>query len=177
MANVVNTLSTQLTHRDATPKVLESPSTQDGLVRSSIAQVTIGSTDSSTSVYRMVSIPSNARIVGLSITTDTTAGGSCAGTLGLYDTTANGSAGIASHDQFGTAIDLHTAALSKSNVMFHSGAATNGLTAANAGKAIWDFLALSPAVDPSKFYDICFTTTADNSSNAVVFNLHVEYVV
>jgi hypothetical protein len=172
---VVNTLSTVLTNRDATPVTLSNPTVNDGLVRSSVGQVSIGLADSSTSTYRFISIPSNARIIGLNISTDAAAGGSCAGTLGLYDTTANGSAGVASHDQFGTAIDLHTAALTKSNQMFHSGAATNGLTIANASKAVWSFLALSS--DPNKFYDIVLTLTADNSTNAVACVLQVDYVV
>jgi hypothetical protein len=169
----VNLKSTQITNRDATPAVLSSPATKDGMVRSSVAKVTMGSADSGTSTYKFMSIPSNARITGMSLTTDTTAGGSCAIKLGVYDTTANGGAIVGSGDQFGTSIDLHTAALTRSNQMFHSGAAS--LTVANAEKMLWDALALSS--DPNKEYDITATLTADNSSNAVVMILQVDYVI
>ncbi len=173
---VVTVKSTAITNRDATPVTLNNPILQDGMVRTSCGLATIASTDQSTSKYIFCSVPSNARIVGLNLSTDATpGGGSVAGTLGLYDTTLNGSAAIANFDQFGTAIDMHTAALTKSNIMFHSGAATNGLTVANAQKAIWDFLALSS--DPVKYYDVVMTLSADNSTGAVKMFLQVDYTL
>lgn len=175
MAVVLGTKSTYITNRDSTPVKLSNPVLADGAVRSSIGLVTMASTDSSTSTYVLASIPSNARIIGLNLTTDTAAGGSCAGKLGLYDTTANGGAIVASGDQFGTSIDLHSAALTKSNQMFHSGAATNGLTVANGEKAVWDFLALT--ADSNKMYDIVLTLSADNSTSAVKILLQVDYVL
>lgn len=70
--------STLLTNRDATPKVLTDSFLGGGIVEEVQGSVKVGATDTANSYYRLISVPSNARISQLSWQSD--AIGTSAGT-------------------------------------------------------------------------------------------------
>lgn len=59
---VANLKSTFITNRDATPKVFSDASLQNGHMCEAIGSVLTGASDSALSTYRLISIPSNARL-------------------------------------------------------------------------------------------------------------------
>lgn len=165
---VVTVKSAAITNRDATPAVLNQGRTNGGRVRHARGVMTVTSGDSVGSKYIACSIPSNAvpisvRISSPDIGTTTTAD------VGLYQTTANGSA-AADVDLFGSAVSVSGGAISKSEVIFESGV----LTIANSEKAVWELLALS--ADSQRDYDVALTLTgaADGTGTLIV---EVDFVV
>jgi hypothetical protein len=79
-----NILSTFITNRDATPKVLSDPFVGPGAIQNCEGYVqTNGAADAAGSLYRMVSVPSDARIESISLQADAL-GTSCALDIGVY---------------------------------------------------------------------------------------------
>lgn len=169
---VVNLLSTLLTNRDATPKVLSTSFLDKGDLLESVAVVAVGTVDSALSTYRLFSIPSGARVSSLAGWSDAVLGAATAPTLDLYDQTSAGSASVktgfflapvfSSATQAGTEY-AHTL----------SGANTN--TVANAEKRIWEILGLSS--DPGKMYDVVLRSTVNNTTTGANLAFKIRYVV
>lgn len=68
---IYNILSTALTNRDATPKVLSDALLSGGAVKGSYGWVTTkGAADGAGSTYRMCQVPSNCRVRSVDIQTD-----------------------------------------------------------------------------------------------------------
>lgn len=67
---LVNLKSTLLTNRDATPKVLSDASIAGGIMEEVIGSVKVGASDNAASVYRLIQVPSNARITQLTWQSD-----------------------------------------------------------------------------------------------------------
>lgn len=80
---VVNLLSVAITNRDATPKVLEDAWLSKGGVYESSGYVQTGSADNIASTYRLVSVPSNARVGSLQFQTSSL-GTSCTLDIGVW---------------------------------------------------------------------------------------------
>lgn len=164
---MVDTLSAQLTNRDAVPRVLEDSRESKARLMESCALLEAGAADASDSTYRFFSVPSNARVSQLLLSCDDlgTAG---AVDIGLYDTTENGSA-VVDADLFASAQVL-TSALNNSDVT-HESAQYN---VDESEKPLWAVLGLS--ADPNKDYDVVATVTAAPESAGTIV-LKGRYVV
>lgn len=147
---VVNTKSSSITNRDATPSVASNSRLTRANVNEAIGVVAVANGDSIASTLRVASIPSNARVSQalLSCTAITSA----AADIGLYQTADNGGA-VVDADFFGSAVSIATA-LSNSDVTRESGI----VTVANMELTVWQALGL--AADPNREYDVVLTLTA-----------------
>lgn len=84
---VVNLKSTMLTNRDATPKVLTDAFISGGTVNQQFGWVLTGAADSAASTYKMVSVPSSARLAALSMINQTVGSGVLLDVAVWYPTT------------------------------------------------------------------------------------------
>lgn len=144
---VVNLKSLQITAADAGQLV--NASTAGGKVESFVGISALANGDSIGSTYRLARVPSNARMSALSAFT--TAITTCAGDIGLYQTTANGGA-VVDADFF---IAAQTLAAASAGLNVIGG---NVLAPANREKRIWEALGLT--ADPQRQYDVVLTLTA-----------------
>lgn len=166
---VVTTKSTQITNRDSTPAVFNNGRTTKSELTHARAVVAIANGDSATSKYLAVSVPSNAVIVAVRLSAPDI-GTTTAADVGLYQTTANGSA-VVDADFFASAVSLNGGAINKSDVTFESGV---GYLIANGEKPLWEALALT--ADSARDYDVVLTLTgaADAAGSVLV---EVDYTV
>ncbi len=166
---VVTTKSAAITNRDATPVVINQGRIGGGRVQQMRGVVAIANGDSIGSKFIVGSIPSNAIPVSVRITSPDI-GTTTVADVGLYQTTANGSA-VADVDFFGSAVSLKDGALSKSEIVNENTAVA---TPANGEKAIWELLGLS--ADSTRDYDVVFTLTgaADGAGSVL---LEVDYLI
>lgn len=155
---VVAVKSTLITNADATPAVLNSPRVDGAFERVKVATVAITSGDNTGSVYRMFRVPSNAVVTDLRIYSPDI-GTTTISDIGLY--AADGGA-VVDANFFADALSLKDGALNGVDVL-HEAAV---FTIANSGKELWDALGLTS--DPSVFYDVAFTLTADADATATV---------
>lgn len=163
---VVSTKSTQITNRDATPKALSNSSMTKARKSLSRAVVAAVSGDSIASKYFFTSIPSSAVVSSVMVTAPDI-GTTGTMDLGLYQTTDNGGA-VVDADFFKAAIDTHSGAITKSEVLFG-----NVVTVANAEKRLWEHLGLT--ADPGVFYDVVGTlAAAQDGSGAILVEVEFE---
>ena len=155
---VVAVKSTLITNADATPAVLNSPRVDGAFERVKVATVAITSGDNTGSVYRMFRVPSNAVVTDLRIYSPDI-GTTTIADIGLY--AADGGA-VADADFFASALSLKDGALNGVDVLHESAV----FSIANSGKELWDALGLTS--DPSVFYDVALTLTADADATATV---------
>ena len=165
---VVVTKSRAITNRDATPRVLNNSSESGSRVQSFCGSLETVSGDSIGSTYIFGSIPSNARMESLRLYSEDV-GTTAAGDVGLYKTTADGSA-VVDADFFASAVDIHSGALNGSDILFESGVIDVG----NAHKMVWELLGLS--ADPGINYDVVMTLTAASDAAASI-HLKGQYVI
>lgn len=159
--------STQITNRDASPRVASNSRLVKAQVHSSIGYLESSAADDIGSTYRLCQVPSNARLSRIMLSCDSlgTAG---AANIGIYETTANGGA-VVDADLFASAQDL-TSALSQADVLLESGE----YDIAEMEQPLWETLGLSE--DPHKEYDVVMTlSTATIDAGSVC--LEVLYVV
>lgn len=145
---VVTVKSTQITNRDALPRVLNQARISGAELKHKRAVAAITSGDSTGSLYIMFDVPSRAipisvRLSSPDIGTTTTVD------MGLYQTTANGGA-VVDADFFTAAKVVNAGAISKSESV--SG---NVVTLANGEKTIWELLGLT--ADSGIDYDVVLT--------------------
>lgn len=161
-----NLKSTQITNRDATPPVLNNPATEAAFLREKIATITPTDAASISSTYRMVEVPSNARISELLFT----AGAMTAGAfdIGVYKCVRDGGA-VVDQDFFASAVNCSTA-VAQTDVTNESG--TN--TLAKQAQQLWE--AVGASEDPKSAYDIVLTATTAVTTGAAVA-LKAKYVV
>jgi len=157
---VVAVKSTLITNADATPAVLNSPRVDGGFERIEVATAAITSGDNTGSTYRMFRVPSNAVMTDLRVYSPDI-GTTTISDIGLYRTAKDGGA-VVDADFFASALSLKDGALNGTDVLHESAV----FSIANSGKEIWDALGLSS--DPSVFYDVAFTLTADADATATV---------
>jgi hypothetical protein len=140
--------------------VLNSPRVDGGFERIEVATAAITSGDNTGSTYRMFRVPSNAVMTDLRIYSPDI-GTTTISDIGLYRTAKDGGA-VVDADFFASALSLKDGALNGVDVL-HEAAV---FTIANSGKELWDALGLTS--DPSVFYDVAFTLTADADATATV---------
>lgn len=159
---VVTTKSTQITNRDAQPRVLSNARVSKGDVTHARGVVAIANGDSATSKLLFCSIPSNAVPMSVRVSSPDI-GTTTAMDLGLYRNTADGGA-VVDADFFASALALNAGALSKSEALYESGV----VTIANGEKPLWELLGLS--ADPNVIYDVVGTLTgaADAAGSVLV---------
>ena len=164
---VVTTKSTQITNRDAIPRVLTNSYLVGAMVRHARGVASIANGDSVNSKYPVCSIPSNA--VPISVRkTHPDIGTTTAADVGLYKTTGDGGA-VVDADFFTAATVLNAGAVTKGELV-----AGNVPTPANGEKRIWELLGLSS--DPKIMYDVALTLTgAADAAGAVL--IEIDYVV
>lgn len=138
------------TNRDSTPRVQSNASYSKGSICGWIGVVTAGAADSIGSTYIMGQVPSNAIMHGLQLYCGAIT--SAAADIGLYQTTANGSA-VVDADFFVAAKTIATAI-----VIGAEQAWANAITLVKSEKMIWEVLGLS--ADPKIDYDVVMTLTA-----------------
>lgn len=150
---VVHLKSTQITNRDATPRVMNSAGVDGGIMRGFVGTLELTAADDIGSTYRFATVPSNAVMHSLRIYCDDVGN---AGDLdiGIYQTTANGGA-VVDADVFAAAVDVNAAALNGTDVLNESAVTAWGLE--DAEKPLWQALGLSS--DPGIDYDIVATAT------------------
>ena len=150
-------LSSQITNRDATPRVLEDSRESKARVLESCALVEIETSHASADVIRYFSVPSNARISEILLSCDDS-GTAGAMDIGVYQTTENGGA-VVDADLFASA-QVMTTALTNSDVTHESGQ----YDIAESEMPLWEVLGLS--ADSNRDYDICGTLTQAAESAA-----------
>ena len=165
---VVTVKSTQITNRDATPRVLNTGRIAGGRVQHACGAVVITSGDSIGSKYIACSIPSNAVPISVRITAPDI-GTTTAGDVGLYRTTDDLGT-VVDADVFASAQALNAGPYTKTELLYESGVTT----IANGEKPLWEILGLTS--DPRVLYDVVLTLTgaADGTGTAL---LEVDYTV
>lgn len=157
---VVALKSSLVTNADAVPVVLNNPRVDGGFERIEVATIAITSGDNTASTYRMFRLPSNAVVTDLRIYSPDI-GTTTVADIGLYRTAKDGGA-VQDADFFASALSLKDGALNGVDVL-HEAAV---FTIANSGKELWDALGLTS--DPSVFYDVALTLTADADATGTV---------
>jgi hypothetical protein len=150
---VVESKSTQITNRDATPRVMNNPGSVAGVIRGFAATLEAGNGDSIGSKYRMARVPSNAFMHSLRLYCDDL-GTTTVADIGLYDTSDNGGA-VVDADFFASAVVMNAGALNGSDIL-HEAATVYDIDKVE--KPLWQCLGL--ASDPKKDYDVVLTLTA-----------------
>ncbi len=168
---VVTVKSTQITNRDSSPTLISNDYLTAARMHEATGVVAIGAADSATSAYIFCSIPSNARVSQVLLSTDAATGANMACTLGLSDTTANGGA-VVKAAFFATGIST-SSVLSASDVTCNNATACNKVSAGE--QRVWEALGLS--ADPFKFYDVVLASTVNNSTTGANAKLLVRYTV
>jgi len=163
--STVNRTSGAITNRDASPRVINGPSAS-GRLKEAVGYIAAAADDSATSLWRIATVPSNARISAILLTAAdfTTAG---ALNIGLHRTTADGGA-VVDADLFASAVDLSGGPFSNLDVTREAG--TTNWTLADAEKTVWQSLGLS--ADPNIEYDVTATiSTTFNGGSGVLFKV------
>lgn len=157
-----------ITNRDVVPEIKNNPQVGNVRITETIGYCAALSGDSIGSTYIFGSIPSNARMS--SITLFCTAITSGAANVGLYQTTANGSA-VVSVSFFAAAQTIATASYTGLGIVFQSGG-LNDLQFAE--QPLW--LQLGLAADPHLYYDVVATLTAATTA-AGKMAMRITYVL
>lgn len=149
---VVTVKSFAITNRDASPKVRNDAAHAKASLRSFVGAAAIANGDSVGSKYILGSIPSNAIVHSLLLSTSADMGTTTTANIGLYQVTAaDGTAGaVVDADFFKATADFKTGAITDSEV-----ANGNVITLANSYKKVWELLGLTS--DPNLMYDVVAT--------------------
>ena len=159
----------QITNREATPRVLNDPGLGEGAIEKCayghIASVTAAL--SITSIIRLVSIPSNAIVTDVRLSSAAQTAGKF--DIGLYRTNGDGGA-VVDQDFFASAVDCASAVVNV-DVLNES---TNN-TLAKQGLQVWEAACMS--ADPKSQLDVCaVVTTTDVTTGTGALALRVRYV-
>ena len=165
---VVTVKSQQITDRDASPRVPVNGRISGGSVKRAVAAVTITSGNSAGSIYIACSVPSNAVVSSVKVTSPDI-GTTTTADVGVYQTTQNSNT-VVDANFFATALSLKDGAITKSEVAFQSGV----YTLANGENPLWEALGLT--ADSLRDYDIALTLVGAADAGGVVL-VEVEYTV
>lgn len=172
---VVNTKSTTITNRDATPGVINDGRLERGSLRSSIGSVAVGAADSATSYYPLCQVPTTAMVRSVLVTAP--AGmTTLAGDIGVYKTTANSAGvttGVAANTGSGS---IFAAAKSLATVQDRVDVTNTGTTYPTnlREQPLWQAIGLT--TDPGGYFDIGVKVTTANTGAAGRVGLEVNYV-
>jgi hypothetical protein len=161
---VVDLLSTQLTAKEAGDNI--NPELASNMLRETVAVFTPAADDTVASTYRVMRVPSNARMSSLEITAAdaVTAGAYDVGLAYPNDVEDVDLQGVViDADFFASAVDIALGPLANVDITFESGV----YTLANSEKALWEAAGLSE--DPRVELDIMVTveTTMNGGPTAV----------
>lgn len=154
---VVLTKSTQLTNRDASPRVINIPGVTAGEFQQASATLEVANGDSIASIFRMCQIPSNA--IGEIVKLYCDAITSAAADIGIYRTIIDGGA-VVDVDFYASAQSL-AAAIATGTEVQHEADPTDagvGFGLADLEKPLWQRLGFT--ADPCCEFDVAFTLTA-----------------
>ena len=167
----VSTSSTQITNRDASPRVMSPGRITRGSMLCSCGTLEATAADDIGSKYKLASIPSNAVVKQVLLSCDSlgTAG---AVDIGIYQTTDNGGA-VVDADFFASAQVL-TSALANLDVTFEANGANASYDKAMVEKPLWQAMGLT--ADSKRDYDVVATVTAANISAGTI-SLQVLYAI
>jgi hypothetical protein len=169
---VVNTKSTQITNADATPPVINNSAIVKGKELVASATVSTVATDNTTSVYRLVRLPSNAVVSSIMLFNgDLDSAASGTWDIGLLQTLANGGTATgADVDLFATAIaTFQSENKTGTEVRFE----TLAITTIN--QTLWELLGLS--ADSQREYDLVANLKAEAGLLAAAITVVVRYSV
>lgn len=169
---VVNTKSTAITNRDATPPVINDGRIERGVLKSGVGSVAVGAADSATSFYPLVSVPSSAMIRAVRATNP--AGmTTLAGNVGVFKNTKNSggsTTGVAANTGSDT---IFASAASFASAQNH--APVDALfTSDKREQPLWQAIGLT--ADPMTTFDIGIVVTTANTGAAGRAGLEVQYV-
>ena len=164
---VANTKATHITNADATPIVLTNSFVAKGSLYEAAGTVETLAADDAGSVYRMVRVPSNARLTSILLASDAITGATAAD-VGVYQTAANGGA-VVDADFFATDVDISTAATVFTEVMLEATATD----ISKCEKPLWELLGLTS--DPRREYDIA--VTVNDVTAAGTISMKVKYAL
>ncbi len=169
---VVNLKSTLITNRDATPKVLTDAYLAGGIMEEAQGSVKTGAADTAASVYRLVQVPSNARVSALFWQADALGSGCVLDVAVFYPTTvplgggaflASGSAAaMISSSIFATGLAGSTSAVALTEITNQS---TNYLIPLQE-TPLWNVLGM--VTDPEVDFDIGFSLRVATASAGYV---------
>lgn len=165
--SIVNTKSVSITNADEIQPRVDTPSwIQAGSPVVSVGTVEIAAADDDGSVYRLVRVPSGARIHKIEFVSDAITGGTDFN-LGVYKPAAVGSGVVVSESLFGDALDFSSGNTIPVETTFDQ------VDLANIEKRLWELLGLSS--DPHTEYDIALTATTVGTGAGTV-SIRVTYV-
>jgi hypothetical protein len=144
---IANTKSTHITAADASPPTLTSSYIAAGVLRESVGTVETAAADDAESIYRLVRVPSHARISSILLASDAIT--SCnSAEVGLYQTAENDGAVVASCESlFASAVDI-SSATAFTEVLLEATATD----ISKVEKRLWELAGLT--TDPMRDYDI-----------------------
>ena len=164
---VANTKATHITNADATPLVLTNSLISKSVVYETAGTVETLAADDALSVYRLVRVPSNARLTSILLATDAITGAT-ASDVGVYQTAANGGA-VVDADVFATDVDISAAATVFTEVLLEATATD----ISKCEKPLWELLGLTS--DSRREYDIA--VTVNDVTAAGTISMKVKYVL
>ena len=154
--------STKMTNDRATPRVPNASFTDKGILRTSRGSVTVTSGQTAPSVYHLVGVPSNARVVSVKLN-NPAGSASSAFDIGVYRHPNDGGA-IVSQALFGSAVACTTA-----NVDLDVTGESTTYVNAKREQPLWQAAGLTS--DPGGELSIVATSTA---TNAATFSIGLE---
>ena len=172
---VVNLKSVQISNRDSLPKIFTDAFVDAGYAKGTIGSVQTGAADSVGSVYRLIQVPSNARLSALDFVCDAAGGAVDIGAYyptyvpkgdGKLDTVVPGSV---INQNFFAAAQSAAAVLKQTSVLNASGYNT----ISKQEMTLW--AALGMAQDPGILLDICLTVTTAMSAAGFI-GLKATYI-
>jgi len=159
--------SVQITNREATPRVLNSPQNgSEGVLHGTFGHIdAVPAALSATSIIRLCSIPSNARVIAVAFYSG--AQGAGAVDIGIYQTNGNGGA-VVDADLFGSAVGV-TTAVAGTSVLEESGQ----FSIPEMAMPLWQVLGLT--ADPHRMYDVAATVTTAVTTGLAPLAVRVQY--
>lgn len=162
---VVTVKSTQITNRDAVPRVISNPASIAGAMQQFSATAEAANGDSIASKYVMGQIPSNAYGEVIKLYCDAITSG--AADVGIYRTTGDGGA-VVDVDFYASAQSI-AAAIATGTEIQHEADATDagaGFGLADLEKPLWQRLGFT--VDPCCVFDVVLTLTAATTAAGTI---------
>ena len=174
---VVNLKSASITDQDASPRVsVQAGKGASARLKAVDDYAAVAATDQATSTYKLVRLPSNAKIKRITLEGEAL-GGSCAFNYGLNyasraeDVGAGIVAGAVIDADFFASAVVHTNAVAPTNITNEGGFFT--IAERGAGQPLWQAAGLS--ADPGGKLDVVATMTVDAASGGNIYVM-VEYV-
>ncbi|MFN0101164.1 MAG: hypothetical protein ACKV2U_03625 [Bryobacteraceae bacterium] len=159
---VENKKSTQITNADALDGTKTAQYIAGGTLREVVGTVETAAADDALSVYRMVRVPSNARITSILLASDAITGAS-ASDVGVYQTAANGGA-VVDADEFANDVDI-SSATAWTEVINQAVAAEKS----DVEKMLWE--KIGETTDPKRDYDICVTVNDVTAAGTIAMKV------